>query len=113
DLSERQGHRIGHDVGLALGGRVLQCEMDGADEILACQHRSAIATQAKWQRPWLLSKTDQSIKIAFDARPVDQHRSQDREWNISNSYRVLSGEFGAAIGISGLRRIAFAQNDSR
>ena len=45
DLGQRQRHRIGHDVGLALGGRLFQREVDGADQVLPRQQRAAVAAK--------------------------------------------------------------------
>ena len=61
------------------------------------------------QRPGRARRAQQQREITFHARPVQQHRTQDRERNAGGFDRRLGGELGAAIGVGRRRLVAFGQ----
>ena len=95
---------------LALGQRLLQREVNGADQILPRQQRAAVAAKPERQRPRLARKLDQTREIASDAGTIDQHRPQDRERHAGGAHGVLGRKLGTAVGVGRMRRIALPQD---
>ena len=77
------------------------------DEIVEREQRSARGKAAERQRQPRAREADEFRHVAFDARPVDQHRPQRHPIEIERRQPLLGGELRASVGVDRLRLHAF------